>query len=88
MSIRGRTTKVSISLICTVSLSGRCPVVHLVLSVLTWISIYWFSRPGPGASTRLYFEAHKQKVWDNLKHTKVPMGVSFFPKELAVLRKS
>lgn len=25
--------------------------------ILTWVSIYWFSRAGPGASVRTYFEA-------------------------------
>lgn len=33
--------------------------------VLTWISIYWFSRAGPGASVRTYFEAeHPSKEWN------------------------
>ncbi|KAJ3575873.1 hypothetical protein NP233_g813 [Leucocoprinus birnbaumii] len=27
--------------------------------VLTWISIYWFSRPGPAASIRIYYEFRK-----------------------------
>lgn len=33
--------------------------------VLTWVSIYWFSRAGPGASVRTYFEAeHPSKEWN------------------------
>lgn len=32
--------------------------------VLTWVSIYWFSRAGPGASVRTYFEAENpSKEW-------------------------
>jgi len=29
--------------------------------ILTWISVYWFSRPGPTASTRIYYEASAPK---------------------------
>ncbi|KAH9037761.1 alpha/beta-hydrolase [Lactarius hengduanensis] len=55
--------------------------------VLTWISIYWFSRAGPAASVRIYYEyAHL----DNPKRarfpeTSVPVGFSFFPKEVMQL---
>jgi hypothetical protein len=49
--------------------------------VLTWISIYWFSRAGPAASVRIYYDfAHSEK-WDWFPKTSVPIGVSFFPKE-------
>ncbi|KZV68201.1 alpha/beta-hydrolase [Peniophora sp. CONT] len=59
--------------------------------VLTWISIYWFSRAGPTASTRLYYEARVQGYFESQKRSqallpaleiKVPVGLSFFPKEL------
>lgn len=33
--------------------------------ILTWVSIYWFSRAGPGASVRTYFEAENpSKDWN------------------------
>ncbi|KAH9169961.1 Alpha/Beta hydrolase protein [Lactarius sanguifluus] len=57
------------------------------VAVLTWISIYWFSRAGPAASIRIYYEyAHL----DNPKRvrfpeTSVPVGFSFFPKEVVHL---
>ncbi|KAI0048900.1 alpha/beta-hydrolase [Auriscalpium vulgare] len=47
--------------------------------VLTWISVYWFSRAGPAASVRIYYEfTHAVSRPDS----PVPVGVSFFPKEL------
>ncbi|KAH9920474.1 Alpha/Beta hydrolase protein [Fomitopsis serialis] len=52
--------------------------------VLTWISIYWFSRAGPAASARIYYE--QAKVREDPNHSvpwcAAPGGVSFFPKEL------
>ncbi|KAA1474207.1 alpha/beta-hydrolase [Dentipellis sp. KUC8613] len=54
--------------------------------VLTWVSIYWFSRAGPAASARIYFE-HAQCGKD-LKRFTVPLGVSRFPKELNAPPKS
>jgi len=51
--------------------------------VLTWVSIYWFSRAGPAASLRIYFEVMGSSDlldW-RLQQVKVPVGVSFFPKE-------
>ncbi|KAK0196301.1 Alpha/Beta hydrolase protein [Armillaria mellea] len=51
--------------------------------VLTWISIYLFSRSGPTASIRVYFE-----IWSSSdvavmgEKPALPHGVSFFPKEL------
>lgn len=33
--------------------------------ILTWVSIYWFSKAGPGASVRTYFEAENpSKEWN------------------------
>jgi len=57
--------------------------------VLTWISIYWFSRAGPAASVRIYYETANDG--DRLKMpkvTSVPMGLSYFPKELFIMPKS
>lgn len=56
-------------------------------SVLTWISIYWFSRSGPAASVRIYYEFKKS---GSISFTKpapvnIPTGHSFFPKEVIVL---
>jgi hypothetical protein len=56
------------------------------VAVLTWVSIYWFSRGGPTASTRLYYEFVKAREADggffkNL-NTSVPTGFSYFPKEV------
>ncbi|KAG7085356.1 hypothetical protein E1B28_002922 [Marasmius oreades] len=52
--------------------------------VLTWISIYWFSRAGPAASSRIYYEATDcSTLLVALPKTTVPYGISFFPKELA-----
>ncbi|KXN83139.1 Putative epoxide hydrolase [Leucoagaricus sp. SymC.cos] len=50
--------------------------------VLTWISIYWFSRPGPAASVRIYYEFVKSGTSFDKPDVHVPTGYSFFPKEL------
>ncbi|KAH9066052.1 Alpha/Beta hydrolase protein [Lactarius deliciosus] len=50
--------------------------------VLTWISIFWFSRAGPAASVRLYYELTRTGELINFPKTTVPVGLSFFPKEL------
>ena len=70
--------------------------------ILTWISIYQFSRAGPGAAQRIYYEVqHTKKSSQNLgtpgrSFTRedvagyikgVKLGVSFNPKELVVLPK-
>lgn len=59
--------------------------------LLVWISIYWFSRAGPGASVRTYFEANttdpqylkdpgaNEPMFD---YTNVPLGVSQFPEDI------
>lgn len=59
--------------------------------ILTWISLYWFSKPGPGASVRIYFEAMNPDVdgsglksdKDFFEWTKVPLGLTQFPKDIA-----
>ncbi|PPQ96452.1 hypothetical protein CVT26_005123 [Gymnopilus dilepis] len=54
--------------------------------VLTWISIYWFSRAGPAASVRIYYEARKARGRDiaggRPNAITIPTGYSYFPKEL------
>ncbi|KAH9943916.1 alpha/beta-hydrolase [Amylocystis lapponica] len=52
--------------------------------VLTWISIYWFSRAGPAASVRIYMEVAKDRAKGTLgtRYSTIPLGLSYFPKEL------
>ncbi|KAH9974902.1 Alpha/Beta hydrolase protein [Lactifluus volemus] len=45
--------------------------------------IYWFSRAGPAASVRIYYELTKSHEVIMLPKSTVPIGISFFPKELA-----
>ncbi|KAF9257129.1 alpha/beta-hydrolase [Marasmius fiardii PR-910] len=54
--------------------------------ILTWISIYWFSRAGPAASVRIYYE-HVQKggFAVGFPKTTAPYGVSLFPKEIGLV---
>ncbi|KAJ8073602.1 hypothetical protein PM082_011880 [Marasmius tenuissimus] len=61
--------------------------------VLTWISIYWFSRAGPTASSRIYYEAFGGRgVLDSSgplpPPSKVPVGYSVFLKEIFTAPKS
>ncbi|KAF8189935.1 Alpha/Beta hydrolase protein [Mycena galopus ATCC 62051] len=57
--------------------------------VLTWISIHWFSRSGPTASLRIYFEVDIGSAFStpNPRPT-IPLGISRFPKDILVLPKS
>lgn len=56
--------------------------------ILTWISIYWFSTPGPAASQRIYYEeSHRLPMGSfsqSAKYINVPFGMAQFPKELSV----
>ncbi|KAK1220538.1 hypothetical protein PQX77_016678 [Marasmius sp. AFHP31] len=59
--------------------------------VLTWISIYWFSRAGPAASIRNYYESTVKggRQWLLKTYsTSIPIGHSYFPKELYVVPRS
>ncbi|KAI0325055.1 alpha/beta-hydrolase [Cubamyces sp. BRFM 1775] len=52
--------------------------------IIEWISIYWFSRAGPAASTRIYYEMterNKHDVFEGTKWTSVPFGAAHFPGE-------
>lgn len=61
--------------------------------ILTWVSIYWFSRMGPAASLRIYYEAtHLAGVEGAVTRDRtsewigsVKLGLCFCPKELTVL---
>ncbi|KIK60538.1 hypothetical protein GYMLUDRAFT_43851 [Collybiopsis luxurians FD-317 M1] len=55
--------------------------------VLTWVSIYYFSRAGPAASLRIYYEVvHSNNVMHVITHkSKIPLGVSHFPNELGIV---
>ncbi|KIJ54862.1 hypothetical protein M422DRAFT_42077 [Sphaerobolus stellatus SS14] len=52
--------------------------------ILTWVNIYLFSRAGPAASLRIYYEAFSQNQRDLALYpmSKVPLGLAFFPKEI------
>ncbi|KAK0212085.1 Alpha/Beta hydrolase protein, partial [Desarmillaria ectypa] len=51
--------------------------------VLTWISIYLFSRSGPTASIRIYYEIFGSSDMAILREKPaIPNGLSYFPKEL------
>lgn len=64
--------------------------------ILTWISIYWFSSAGPGASVRTYFEATDSSTEygggptdsDFWKFTNVPLGITQFPKDIVGIPKA
>ncbi|KAA1473718.1 alpha/beta-hydrolase [Dentipellis sp. KUC8613] len=56
--------------------------------ILTWISIYWFSREGPAASIRIYYEIIQAGQVENMPWSSIPLGLSRFPKEVAVLPRS
>ncbi|KAH8077022.1 alpha/beta-hydrolase [Cristinia sonorae] len=48
--------------------------------ILAWVSIYWFSRAGPMAASRIYAEF--VRVGGIPPWSPVPLGVSYFPKEV------
>lgn len=59
------------------------------VAVLEWVSIYWFSRAGPAASVRIYYEmtgGHGKSEEALARMGKVagpvPVGLSYFPREL------
>ncbi|KAJ7636826.1 Alpha/Beta hydrolase protein [Roridomyces roridus] len=62
--------------------------------VLTWISIYWFSRAGPTASIRSYREGMKGNINSLFEAMvkepiqSIPMGISHFPNDSIVMPKS
>ncbi|KAJ7644603.1 Alpha/Beta hydrolase protein [Roridomyces roridus] len=56
--------------------------------VLTWISIFLFSRAGPAASLRIYYEYGMNPVKYDDKPPTIPLGVSRFPRDINVFPKS
>ncbi|KAJ7681465.1 Alpha/Beta hydrolase protein [Mycena rosella] len=59
--------------------------------VLTWVSVFWFSRAGPAASLRIYFEAGNRdmrKLFTSDARPTIPLGLSHFPRELVVVPRS
>ncbi|KAH7324772.1 Alpha/Beta hydrolase protein [Stachybotrys elegans] len=65
--------------------------------VLTWISIYYFSEAGPESSLRIYYEmTHEEGKIDCdiqamnpvLRWNAVPLGLSFFPRDVIILPSS
>jgi hypothetical protein len=54
-------------------------------AVLTMVSVYWFSRAGPAASLRIYYEHLKTGGdFSGPKNVKIPIGYSYFSKELVM----
>ncbi|KAM3533226.1 hypothetical protein MY4038_003451 [Beauveria bassiana] len=54
--------------------------------VLTWVSIYQFSKAGPAASAQIYYEARHAKSADAKKsmgYVAVPLGISSFPRDIS-----
>ncbi|KAF2689547.1 microsomal epoxide hydrolase [Lentithecium fluviatile CBS 122367] len=66
--------------------------------VLTWVSIYLFSEAGPDASIRLYYEIENApapasgqmsgKMESFMKYNAIPLGLSYFPRDVVVLPSS
>ena len=56
--------------------------------ILTWVSIYWFSRAGPAAPCRTYYEFEQENALADAAVPNIPMGVAYFPKELVNLPRS
>ncbi|KAL1662065.1 Alpha/Beta hydrolase protein [Schizophyllum commune] len=54
--------------------------------VLTWVSIYWFSRAGPTASFRIYYEKTHAPPVSN-ERSPIPLGFSIFPAEIVLAPK-
>lgn len=62
-------------------------------AVLEWVSIYWFSRAGPAASVRIYYEmaggnGSNDQILRGTGGGSVPVGLSYFPREVFHVPKS
>lgn len=60
--------------------------------ILTFVSLYWFSRAGPAASVRIYYEAMHSEPYSDVSYTTlrkyiphVKLGVAHFPREISVV---
>ena len=53
--------------------------------MLEWISIYWFSRAGPAATSRIYYEMSRggtaPDIFGTTTWSSVPFGATFFRNE-------
>lgn len=49
--------------------------------------MYWFSRAGPAASARIYYEITGRGALRDIKWSSIPLGLSYFPKEVAIVPK-
>ncbi|KAK7053623.1 alpha beta-hydrolase [Favolaschia claudopus] len=63
------------------------------IEVLTWISIFYFSREGPVGSFRIYYEAMgnetmAMQAFREAPAPEIPLGLSHFPGDLVVVPKS
>lgn len=60
------------------------------MTVLTWISMYYFSRAGPAASLRIYYELGHlgEELRPGYDNPTIPHGVSYFPQEIRGGRRS
>jgi len=58
--------------------------------VLEWVSIFWFSRAGHTACSRIYFENYHESILQgtSVPRSTIPMGLSYFPQEIAYARPS
>ncbi|KAK1221803.1 hypothetical protein PQX77_015382 [Marasmius sp. AFHP31] len=68
--------------------SSPCYPLMPSVVVLTWISIYWFSRSGPAASVRTYYEVAQSGGMTNLPKVTIPLGCSVFEKEIVAMPRS
>ena len=58
--------------------------------ILTWISIYYFSRPGPAASNFVYYAIEHRELnafAASAQYADVPLGISRFPGDILLLPK-
>jgi pimeloyl-ACP methyl ester carboxylesterase len=58
--------------------------------VLTWVSVYWFSRAGPAASLRIYYEALREGFsTENPVYPRThKLGIAYFPREVFAFPRS
>ncbi len=68
----------------------QIPQLIIMYPVLTWVSLYLFSRSGPAASVRIYYEVINSGQFENISKlwSDVPLGLSYFPSELYVIPKT
>lgn len=60
--------------------------------ILTWISIYYFSKSGVAASVRIYYDETSRGPMlifkQTAEYTDVPMGIAHFPQEIGQMPRS